>query len=973
MAMTISNKLSDPPNVELRSPKGSSASFSNIHFKEQNDNLIIETNVEAGDVILFNRPCYKMDPFSCFICYGAKASAFTSWDHVGIVVENDKSELFILEANANGVTCRSLIDRIRLSKTKSIAIRKLLGEKPKNMKDQLWNMSQELTGKKYNSSLPTMIAGGISSYAMHGQNKYYQQKMLISTKMNHIKVELQDLQRFPVVYNLLNLRLSQLSKSLQELEDDISITTKQSNQKRFFCSELVATVFQAAGIQIPSKCSNMFIPADFSSQTLTRGIWLSSEYSFSPDIHIDTTRVVATAEPGRLILSQPLNVNVNVKDNSSSSSSSSNANTIWNFSPGDVLTIEHRSHPSSSTIDGHSVGFSISAISGEFVQVSHIPYQLDANDNDNDNDGGSEETAGGVDINDTSSGWKVMLPPLLFKQLNVFSNLFRNGGDNTLPAVFGTTLPLPLPSNTVGDIEQDGGGGERGGGGQGKVKEEEEIRRQGVVMERVLSPLRKELSPILLHNNKITLRCLSSCSGGGGGSITIQPMASMSSSPILTAHPTTTTTAAAAHSSTGHKQTAHVEEVWQKMLASVSPYRRHIHTATRNDIIDNTLPSDGISSGISYGVELIPFREADVVPASISNKSQSKTTEPHDNSNTNAITTNHVYVLMNGKLKEENCRNDSNHIIGKDLKPVHSNPFGLRDSDSSRNFNNINGIDNGIVHVLNKDALVGSSKATNWRALTDGHILKINSSVSVAHGIALSPFLWHEMCSALAQYEKESSNSHSISSILQCPRSLPSPVSSYECSTDLLLEAMATAGASAADVSTTSHMCNTIITHRNDLQSVVKKDSVSLADILLVERFAANGLSKPPSSSNYYIGSSRGGDGDGSVSGSSLLLSKAAADNFNVNSGRSVTRGVTYTGTTKEESVSAPSPSPNVLQSSLLLMPIAIAPMMGTRFAMKSLTHCRSSSRWKVLVVTSMLGVCTTAATVTHLGMEIFS
>ena len=89
----------------------------------------LDIPIDSGDIILFARPCIGMDPLSAFICFGAKTIGATKYDHIGLVVKDpqEKSqEYFLLEANAKGITLYPLEDRLKRTKAKKVAIRKLL-------------------------------------------------------------------------------------------------------------------------------------------------------------------------------------------------------------------------------------------------------------------------------------------------------------------------------------------------------------------------------------------------------------------------------------------------------------------------------------------------------------------------------------------------------------------------------------------------------------------------------------------------------------------------------------------------------------------------------------------------------------------------------------------------------------------------------------------------------------------------------
>lgn len=102
----------------------------------------MKIDIECGDIILFSRPCLNMNFIPAAICIAAKQSACTSFDHIGIVVEapsnnnnvdkNDatgRGDLYLLEANMRGVTCRLLKDVLERTSSVHYSIRYLIKQR----------------------------------------------------------------------------------------------------------------------------------------------------------------------------------------------------------------------------------------------------------------------------------------------------------------------------------------------------------------------------------------------------------------------------------------------------------------------------------------------------------------------------------------------------------------------------------------------------------------------------------------------------------------------------------------------------------------------------------------------------------------------------------------------------------------------------------------------------------------------------
>ena len=237
--------------------------------------------MQCGDIILFNRPCFKMDALSAAICVGAKSLTMQNYDHVGIVVENPGSgELHLLEANIGGVTNHPLRERLLRTKATDIAIRKLLGPLSLQQKKAIWELANKRATAKYNSSIVQMGAALVSSYT-NPMRKSAQSIDDVSMALDPIFPDTSN----SFIKSLAHIRANQSNNGkLQENEianssyassvpsfDDSNLlrpkAKTKSDGKRFFCSQLVAEVYHRVGVIAPTRHFSKYIPADFSSTT----------------------------------------------------------------------------------------------------------------------------------------------------------------------------------------------------------------------------------------------------------------------------------------------------------------------------------------------------------------------------------------------------------------------------------------------------------------------------------------------------------------------------------------------------------------------------------------------------------------------------------------------------------------------------------------------------------------------------------
>ena len=282
-------------------------------FKMEEVSIEKEIDIRSGDIILFNRPCVAMQPMASFICYAAKITALSQFDHVGIVVEctdhkNDKfqyGDLYLLEANMGGVTLYPLLDRLSKSKAKVIAIRKL---KERNydiinleLKNKLWEIALSSIGMKYDPSIITMSKALLASYYSHGRN----------SRINRLKdiddmVELLRSHQYsnPYLQNLVNLRIEQLQKDKLSIPNQPTDDNKKTDKKtKYFCSSLVAETLRQSGIkQHDDRDISLFIPSDFSSQSYFKGFHTNPLFTYDKNVSLfkDGNRITFKKDNGVL-------------------------------------------------------------------------------------------------------------------------------------------------------------------------------------------------------------------------------------------------------------------------------------------------------------------------------------------------------------------------------------------------------------------------------------------------------------------------------------------------------------------------------------------------------------------------------------------------------------------------------------------------------------------------------------------------
>jgi len=258
---------------------------------------INEIIISAGDIVLFDRPCFQMPPLASCICIAAKVSALNQYDHIGLVVEctehdNEKykyGQLYLLEANIGGVTMYPLQERISKSKAKQIAFRKLKEKGNDNInidtRMQLWRIAKNAVGSKYNSSTIDMTIALLTSYTSHG----------INSKLNRLKeiddiIELLESGKYinPYLEKLVHLRKEQLQNERISIPKVLTNNQQQTNKQmsKYFCSSLVSEVLTSSDIKEDDRRSNFLIPADFSSHSYIKGFQTKQMFTYENNISL---------------------------------------------------------------------------------------------------------------------------------------------------------------------------------------------------------------------------------------------------------------------------------------------------------------------------------------------------------------------------------------------------------------------------------------------------------------------------------------------------------------------------------------------------------------------------------------------------------------------------------------------------------------------------------------------------------------
>lgn len=268
----------------------------------------LNIEIECGDLILFSRRCLSMGFTAGTICLGAKFLNNSTYDHIGIVVEDithpDKP-LYLLEANMSGITKRLLHKRLKATSSSHIAIRKTIYQNQKNdlFKQNLWNLSEKFIGKNYNDSFFTMTNALIYSYIDHS-------KPLIDRNINDKVINGNtSIPKNSINTNCIRSKFlySNDSKSLIDLKENFQLSSDV-----YYCSQLVYEALSKVGVlklsndALTNQDFSKYQPADFSSKCFIPRIsnLLNDDWFFSPDLIISNPKKsnISTKQKGRVCI-----------------------------------------------------------------------------------------------------------------------------------------------------------------------------------------------------------------------------------------------------------------------------------------------------------------------------------------------------------------------------------------------------------------------------------------------------------------------------------------------------------------------------------------------------------------------------------------------------------------------------------------------------------------------------------------------
>ncbi|CAM9350083.1 unnamed protein product, partial [Ectocarpus sp. 4 AP-2014] len=124
--------------------------------------------LDTGDLVLFDRPCLKMGGFfGAAICAAAKVVGGVPFDHIGVVVKDEKGLNVMVEASFSGVAVRPLCERVRRSSASQICVRRLQTHRTEGMREEARRFVSEVSHLPYKEGSEGLLQMVSAAFRFH--------------------------------------------------------------------------------------------------------------------------------------------------------------------------------------------------------------------------------------------------------------------------------------------------------------------------------------------------------------------------------------------------------------------------------------------------------------------------------------------------------------------------------------------------------------------------------------------------------------------------------------------------------------------------------------------------------------------------------------------------------------------------------------------------------------------------------------
>eukprot|EP00743_Colponemidia_sp_Colp-15_P010343 GILK01011384.1.p1 GENE.GILK01011384.1~~GILK01011384.1.p1 ORF type:complete len:344 (-),score=23.12 GILK01011384.1:148-1089(-) len=132
-------------SLRRKQVEGIGYSYYGLNWGLATDELIA-SNLRTGDILLFNRAWYQLNPLDAVTCLLSKYRSQTLWDHIGIILEKHGIP-YVCESTRSGVQCQPYNDRLANAKGHDVAVRSLNVRHDDELSSQLESFIQALRSR----------------------------------------------------------------------------------------------------------------------------------------------------------------------------------------------------------------------------------------------------------------------------------------------------------------------------------------------------------------------------------------------------------------------------------------------------------------------------------------------------------------------------------------------------------------------------------------------------------------------------------------------------------------------------------------------------------------------------------------------------------------------------------------------------------------------------------------------------------
>ncbi|CAB1121396.1 unnamed protein product [Ectocarpus sp. CCAP 1310/34] len=127
-----------------------------------------KASLDTGDLVFFDRPCLKMGGFfGAAICAAAKVVGGVPFDHIGVVVKDEKGLNVMVEASFSGVAVRPLCERVRRSSASQICVRRLQAHRTEEMREEARRFVSEVSHLPYKEGSEGLLQMVSAAFRFH--------------------------------------------------------------------------------------------------------------------------------------------------------------------------------------------------------------------------------------------------------------------------------------------------------------------------------------------------------------------------------------------------------------------------------------------------------------------------------------------------------------------------------------------------------------------------------------------------------------------------------------------------------------------------------------------------------------------------------------------------------------------------------------------------------------------------------------